>query len=146
MVYTIVLQIAERLKSYDLRKLWNIRQCLNPNLNTDFECSLTYPATPLSDPAEKTSPPKHLQRKEITKKESLTAPLESLKENLPECIIAEEIWTTCKFINSKIKLVMSLEKKKSKKLLNSFRSMAIQPQLRNSRKSSRPLLKVPSDP
>ena len=37
---------------------------------------------------------------------------------------------------------MCLEKKESK---NSHRNMAMQPQLGNSRKSSRPLLKVPSD-
>ena len=40
---------------------------------------------------------------------------------------------------------MSLEEKKSKKLLNLHRNMSMQSQLGNSRKSSRPLLKVLSD-
>ena len=52
---------------------------------------------------------------------------------------------TCKLINSKIKNVMCLEKKKSKKFLNSHRNMAILQHLVNSKKSFRPLLKVLSD-
>ena len=51
----------------------------------------SYSVILLSDYVEKMSLFKYFQRKEIPKKESPTAPCESLKENPPECITVEVI-------------------------------------------------------
>ena len=83
----------------------------------------------------------------MPKKESLTATSEE-KKNPPECINVEEIESVrrvYKLINSKMKNVMCLEKKKSKKLINSHWNMAMQSYIGNLRKNSHPLLKVLSN-
>ena len=102
----------------------------------------------LSDFVEKMSLFNYFICKEIPNEESLTAACTSLKENPPEYITLKKSkvfrWVY-KLINSKIKNAMCLEKKKCKKLLNSHWNLAMQPQLRNWRKCSRPLLKVLSD-
>ena len=127
-------------------KLQNIWQCLNP-------------INPKPQPKHRFRMPAQWPRWEDIALQALSMQGNN-KERKPNCSIwiikgksigMYHCWrnrvfrTVYKLINSKIKLVMSLEKKKSKKLLNSYRSMAMQPQLRNSRKSSRHLLKVLSD-
>ena len=78
---------------------------------------------------------KYFQRKETPEEESLTAACESLRkihQNVRLLKKSKVFRRAYKLINSKIRNVMCLEKKKSKKLLNSDRNMAMQSQLANS--------------
>ena len=84
----------------------------------------------------------------MPKKESLTATSEEKKkihQNVSLLKKSKVFRRVYKLINSKMKSVMCLEKKKSKKLINLHWNMAMQSYIGNSRKNSHPLLKVLSN-
>ena len=104
----------------------------------------------LRDFVEKISLFKYFQRKEIPKEERLTAACEFLKENPPECITVEEMESVQKSLQvdklqNKKRYVFGEKERQEIAKFASDRNMAMQPQLGNLRKSSRPLLKVLSD-
>ena len=84
----------------------------------------------------------------MPKKESLTATSEEKKkihQNVSLLKKSKVFRRVYKFINSKMKNVMCLEKKKRKKLINSHWNIAMQSYIGNSRENSHPLLKILSN-